>query len=81
MAHLLTRLDAALERFARQGFGAFAAEYARHDLLRGHPVCVHAAAGKQDGTAAGVDERGALLVRHGSTIARYDSAEVTVRRA
>jgi len=80
VARLLTRLDAALERFAKQGFGAFAAEYARHDLLRGQPVCVHAAAGKQDGIAAGVDERGALLVRHGSALVRYDSAEVTVRR-
>ena len=81
VARLLTRLDAALVLFAKQGFGAFATEYARHDLLRGHPVCVHAAAGKQDGIAAGVDERGALLVRHAGAVARYDSAEVTVRRA
>ena len=81
VAQLLTRLCAALERFAMHGFAAFADDYARHDLLRGHAVSVRSAAGPRDGVAAGVDERGALLVRHGAATQAYDSAEVTVRRA
>lgn len=81
VARLLTRLCGALDRFEREGFAPFAQEYARHDLLRGHAVSVQAAAGARDGVAAGIDERGALRVRHGNATACYDSAEVTVRRA
>ena len=81
VAHLITRLCAALDRFAAQGFAAFNESYARHDLLAGLAVRVHSAEGQRDGVAAGVDERGALLVHHGNAVVRYDSAEVTVRAA
>jgi BirA family biotin operon repressor/biotin-[acetyl-CoA-carboxylase] ligase len=81
IAFLLTRLVAALDRFGETGFAAFADEYAHLDLLRGQPVRVHHAAGVRDGVAAGVDERGALRVRHDGALLSYDSAEVTVRRA
>ena len=39
----------------------------------------HTAQGMRDGIADGVDARGALRVRHGATLAVYDSAEVSVR--
>ena len=81
VARLLARLCAALERFASDGFAAFADDFARHDLLRGHAISVRDAAGSRDGVAAGVDARGALRVRHGQATQAYDSAEITVRRA
>ena len=79
VAQLLTRLTEALDRFAAHGFAAFTDSYARHDLLAGLAVRVLGADGPRDGVAAGVDERGALLVHHGHAMMRYDSAEVTVR--
>ncbi len=79
LGRLLTRLVVALDRFADGGFPEFRGEYARHDLLAGHAVCVHTGAGQRNGIADGVDERGALRVRHDASVALYDSAEVTVR--
>jgi BirA family biotin operon repressor/biotin-[acetyl-CoA-carboxylase] ligase len=76
---LLSRLIETLDRFGTQGFAAFADIYARHDLLSGQPLRVHDANGTIDGTGAGVDERGALRVRHDGKVRSYDSAEVSVR--
>jgi len=81
IARMLTRLIAALDRFERAGFAVFRAEFARHDLLAGHGVCVQAAGGTHAGIAEGVDARGALRVRHDGIAAVYDSAEVSVRNA
>jgi len=81
IAHLLTRLVAALERFERTGFAPFHAEFIRHDLLAGQAVRVHTSKGVHDGVAEGIDDRGALRVRHGGVATVYDSAEVSVRRA
>ena len=64
-----------------EGFAAFTDAYARSDLLRGHNVRVHAAGAAREGIAAGVDERGALIVRHGKVATHYDSAEISVRAA
>jgi len=81
-AQLIMRLVDALGRFEAQGFVAFGDAYARHDLLRGRNVRVIAAAGAaHEGVGAGVDERGALIVRHGNTATHYDSAEVSLRAA
>jgi BirA family biotin operon repressor/biotin-[acetyl-CoA-carboxylase] ligase len=76
---LLARLIDTLDRFAAQGFAAFADDYARLDLLRDRPVRVHDVRGAFDGIARGVDERGALRVEHAGGIACLDSAEVTLR--
>ena len=80
-ARLIARLIDALDRFESQGFAAFAPTYARSDLLRERPVRVVAAGASNEGIAAGVDERGALIVRHGKIITHYDSAEISVRAA
>jgi len=80
-ARLITRLIDALDRFESQGFAAFAPTYARSDLLRERPVRVVAAGASSEGIAAGVDERGALIVRHGKITTHYDSAEISVRAA
>jgi BirA family biotin operon repressor/biotin-[acetyl-CoA-carboxylase] ligase len=81
IAHLLTRLVAALDRFERTGFAPFRPEFARYDLLAGQAVRVHTGNGVHDGVAEGVDDRGALRVRRDGIASVYDSAEVSVRRA
>ena len=80
-ARLIARLTEALDNFETHGFAAFTDAYARSDLLRGHNVRVHAAGAAREGIAAGVDERGALIVRHGKVATHYDSAEISVRAA
>lgn len=80
-ARLATRLVAALDRFTAEGFAAFRDEYARRDLLAGRAIRVSARGEEHDGIAAGVDERGALLVRRGKTLTQVDSAEVSIRAA
>ena len=67
--------------FVADGFGAFAQAYAARDALAGRPVRVQASDGAHAGIAEGVDERGALRVRHAATLAVYDSADVSVRAA
>ncbi|MBD8873336.1 biotin--[acetyl-CoA-carboxylase] ligase [Rhodanobacter sp. DHB23] len=81
-AALIAALAEGLRQFEREGFAAFAGEYARHDLLHGQSLRLSGAGGERDGTGAGVDGRGALLLRlpDGET-QRIDSADVTVRRA
>ena len=81
-AALVAALADGLRQFEREGFAAFADDYARHDLLHGQPLRLSSAGGERDGIGAGVDNRGALLLRlpDGET-QRIDSADVTVRRA
>lgn len=81
-AALVAALAEGLRQFEREGFAAFADEYARHDLLRDQPLRLSGAGGEHAGTGAGVDNRGALLLRlPDGEIQRVDSADVTVRRA
>jgi BirA family transcriptional regulator, biotin operon repressor / biotin---[acetyl-CoA-carboxylase] ligase len=81
IGRLLVRLIAALDRFSSDGFGGFRSDYAQHDLLAGQALRVKTTDAMRDGIAAGIDERGALRVRHGTAVVSYDSAEVSVRRA
>jgi BirA family biotin operon repressor/biotin-[acetyl-CoA-carboxylase] ligase len=76
---LLAQLIEMLDRFGESGFAAFHAEYAPLDLLDGQPLRIHDGAAIRDGVGAGVDERGALRVRHGDGVRVYDSADVSVR--
>lgn len=81
-AALITALVEGLQQFDRDGFAAFSAEYARHDLLRDQPLQVSGALGNFTGVGAGVDARGALQLRlDDGSVCRFDSADVTVRRA
>ncbi|HLI18150.1 MAG TPA: biotin--[acetyl-CoA-carboxylase] ligase [Rhodanobacteraceae bacterium] len=76
---LISRLLEALDTFDASGFAAFADAWARHDALAGRMIRVDDARGAFEGTAAGVDTRGALRVRCAGEVRRVDSAEVTVR--
>lgn len=81
-AALIAALAQGLGEFEREGFAAFAADYARHDLLRGQPLRLSGAHGAFEGIGAGVDASGALQLRMpDGGLRRIDSADVTVRRA
>lgn len=81
-ALMIAALTHGLGQFERDGFAAFAADYARHDLLHEQPLRLSGALGDFDGIGAGVDDRGALKVRMADgSVRRVDSADVSVRRA
>ena len=80
-ARLIVRLVEALERFRHEGFAVFRADYARSDRLHGRAIHILAAGETRDGVAAGIDERGALIVRRGKAMIHLDSAEVSIRTA
>jgi BirA family biotin operon repressor/biotin-[acetyl-CoA-carboxylase] ligase len=81
-AALVGALIDGLHAFERDGFDAFAADYARYDLLRGQPLTVSGGQGEVEGIGDGVDSRGALLVRlPDGERHKVDSADVSVRRA
>lgn len=75
LARLAPALLKALAGFPTDGFGAWRERFARRDLLLGHPVT----AGVLEGTAAGVSERGELLVNTQAGITPVTGGEVSVR--
>ena len=81
VAVLLDELARVLDMFAADGFAALRGEFEIRDRLRGRTITLSDADGVQHGQGAGVDARGALLLRQGDTMAAFDSAEVTVRPA
>ena len=68
----------ALQRFEREGFGAFASAFAARDLLRGRAVRT-TQPGVPEGVAQGVSAQGALLVQTGAGLEAVTSGEVSVR--
>lgn len=80
LARVAPALLAALQVFEHQGFAPFAPAYAARDLLHGLPVTTslpdYAA-----GVAEGVDDSGALRLRHAAGVARLHSGEISVRPA
>lgn len=81
VAALLRELVEVLDLFAAQGFAPLREAFEQRDLLRGGELTLSDGVGSRVGIGAGVDARGALLLRQGDTIAAFDSAEVTVRKA
>lgn len=77
IARLVTQLDA----FDRAGFAACAEAWVKRDALAGRSVRVEEARGHFEGTAEGVDARGALHVRTAVGLHIIDSGEVKVRPA
>jgi BirA family biotin operon repressor/biotin-[acetyl-CoA-carboxylase] ligase len=79
VAQVLTRLVAALDRFALAGFAGFADDYAHHDVLRDRHVSVLRSDGRSTGIVRGVDARGALRVAFADGERAIDSGEVSIR--
>ncbi|SEL32459.1 BirA family transcriptional regulator, biotin operon repressor / biotin-[acetyl-CoA-carboxylase] ligase [Roseateles sp. YR242] len=75
LARLAPALLQALAGFPSTGFGAWRERFASRDLLQGRPVT----AGVLEGTAAGVSERGELLVQTAQGPQAVTGGEVSVR--
>ncbi|MFT3664058.1 biotin--[acetyl-CoA-carboxylase] ligase [Piscinibacter sp.] len=73
-------LALALRRFEAEGFAAFAAAYARRDLLAGHALST-TQQGVGVGIACGVDADGALRLQTPDGLVSIHSGEVSVRLA
>jgi len=78
-AAVVAELLQTLAQFGEQGFGAFAADWAVADNLRGRAVRLESPAGSTQGIARGIDADGALRVETSRGIERFLSAEVSVR--
>jgi BirA family biotin operon repressor/biotin-[acetyl-CoA-carboxylase] ligase len=74
-------LCAALVRFEREGFAACRAAYEALDFLRGRAVDVLGVDGHTgwSGTAAGVDDSGALIVHTAQGPRAVSAGEVSIR--
>jgi BirA family biotin operon repressor/biotin-[acetyl-CoA-carboxylase] ligase len=59
---LIEALAGTLRRFEQSGFDGFAEDWRRRDWLKGRRVVVDAPGGMVEGTAAGVDANGALVL-------------------
>lgn len=72
-------LVAGVRRFERDGFGPVLEAYTRRDLLRGQAVST-TLSGLPEGTAQGVDARGALQVRAADgSLHAVSSGEISIR--
>lgn len=79
LAQVALPLATALRRFEAEGFSAFAAAFARRDLLAGRALRTEGAS-TLSGIGAGVDAQGALCLRSADgTLHRVASGEVSVR--
>lgn len=76
LLRLAAPLVRAVQTFEQQGFAPCRQAYLQRDALAGREVLLSDGSA---GRAAGVDERGALLVHTAAGLRRIDSAEVSVR--
>lgn len=80
LARVLLQLDAHYAMALADGFDAAVSGFRRRDYLMGRSISVEARGGSVLGTAAGIDERGALVVRLSQRqIRRFLSGDVTLR--
>ena len=75
LARLAPTLVKALAAFPAEGFGAWRERFARRDLLQGQAIT----AGLLEGTGAGVNERGELLIDTARGRQTVSGGEVSVR--
>ncbi len=81
-AGLVAELGAVLERYAREGFAPFAAEWQHRHAYQGKAVTLLLPDGATvAGKVAGVDASGALVLADGPRRARFLSGEISLRRA
>jgi len=76
---LIAGLAALLHEYASSGFAAYRREFGHADYLFGRSIHVAGVDGGVTGTAAGLDEAGALIVTTGTGVIKVVSGEVGVR--
>ena len=82
LARVVAELASALSAYAETGFPPFAVEWQRRHAYQGKPVRLLLPDGEYvDGTVAGVDSMGALVLADGPRRARFLSGEISLRRA
>jgi BirA family biotin operon repressor/biotin-[acetyl-CoA-carboxylase] ligase len=80
-AQLLDELFTALDLFSSQGFAAFTGDWQRFDQVAGREVVLQQQERRITGTAVGVDQDGALLLRSDGVTKRFVSGDVSLRVA
>lgn len=78
---LIEQIVTAFLQFEDQGLDTFVGLWRRNDWLRGRTVTVEEIGSRVRGTACGIDDDGALLVREGSTITRVTSGSIVLEQA
>lgn len=81
LGDLLAELLQAFDRFEREGFAPFLADWAQHDLLAGREINIQAGNEWLAGRAIGVSDEGALRVEVDGREELFSSGEVSVRLA
>lgn len=76
---VLDGIVGALGRFGDEGFPGFLAQWPRYDLLAGKRVRLFAGNRTVDGTAAGVDQTGCLLLEREGIREPWSAGEVSLR--
>ncbi len=80
LALILTHLGEVLQQFEAQGFASLREEWSRHHAYHEQPVRLLMPDGStHHGTAAGIAEDGALLVRNTQGERRFTAGEVSMR--
>lgn len=79
-AALIEEVTGAFMQFEEQGLDAFVGLWRRNDWLRGRTISVDEIGNRIRGTACGIDDDGALLVREGSTITRVTSGSIVLEQ-
>ncbi len=77
---LLEELIKQLLLFAQQGFAPFRDHWQQMDGLKGQIVEVFTGSSSVQGTASGIDDRGALMLDTGKEVLRLHSGEVSLRK-
>ena len=82
LGRLVAELASAFSAYADSGFPSFAAEWQRRHAYQGKPVRLLLPDGASvNGTVAGVDSSGALVLADGPRRSRFLSGEISLRRA
>jgi BirA family transcriptional regulator, biotin operon repressor / biotin---[acetyl-CoA-carboxylase] ligase len=82
LGRLVAELASAFSAYADSGFPSFAAEWQRRHAYQGKPVKLLLPDGASvNGTVAGVDSSGALVLADGPRRSRFLSGEISLRRA
>ena len=80
-ALVLQQLLDVLCQFQQQGFAPFIEEWRRHDATYGKEVTIVVSGRHFSGTAVGIDNNGACLLRYQDQLHRFMAGDVTLRRA
>lgn len=78
-AAMLDQLFVALDLFGTRGFAAFDEDWRGMDKVAGREVVLQQHEHRITGTALGVDQDGALLLRSGGETRRFVSGDITLR--